>query len=119
MDDFQGLVEHFGPGPGVQLLAERGEFFAAVVEPEAHPQYHPPVCQQVEGGELASYDPRPPASQGRDHGAQPQPRRDCTHSGQGDPGVQDEVSRGAVLDMVPQEQAVPAGPFGTLAQVRK
>ena len=72
MDDLQRLVEHLGPGPGVELLAESGQLLAAVVEAETYAEHHAALRQQVEGGQLASDDPGPAASQRGDHGTQPQ-----------------------------------------------
>ncbi len=114
----QAPVEQPGTLARIALLAELGRVeLARALAAEAHAEHETPAAQAVERHGLARELMRPPASQRRDHRPEHQALGGHRHRGQRDPRISDPLDRRAVLEVVPDEEAVPAprlGPGGQL-----
>ena len=114
--DREALVEHPAAHPGVRLVAERAELpHPVVAEPEA--QHEAATGQDGQAGGLAGQHLRPAARQRGDHRPEQQPL-----GAQGDrraarPRVGDRGHPVAVQQVVPDEEAVPAGRLGLGGEV--
>jgi hypothetical protein len=110
VQEFQVLVEHLAADAVVGLLAhvlplERHR-------PGAHPEGQPATAEPVQRRRLPCHDDRTAAGERGDEGAQPDRRRCAGRRGEGDPRI--DGLDGAGLEgeeVVPQEEAVPAGPL--------
>lgn len=102
----QRLVQDLRPDTRVSRLAERGEF--AVRGAEANADDASPAGELVQGDDLLGHLPRSASGQRRAHRAEPEPAGGRPDRSEQHPGV---VHRDA-MDVVPEEEAVPAGLFG-------
>jgi hypothetical protein len=111
VEQFQVLVEHVAAGAVVGLLADvlplEGKGAGADAEGE------PAAAEPVEGGGLPGDDHGTTAGERRHESAEPDRRRRAGRRGERDPRVDDgDRTRSEGEEVVPEEEAVPARPFG-------
>ena len=114
VEDLQALVEPVGAHARVRVLAEGAELLLrAGAEPGA--EHQPAAGEQVDRGRLTRQQPGAAAGQRQDHHADADPLGDAGHRRQHHPGVH---HRRLVLvgQVVPDEEAVPAGLLGLAGQ---
>src|SRR5690606_16724202 len=111
--DLQRLVQLRGVQPVAHRLAKATEFPVEVAtDPGSDDQA--PVRQVIQRDRFLRDFPRTTARERRDQGAEPQSICGTGHGGQRDPWVDDRVFGRQVdgLEMIPEEEAVPAGRVG-------
>ena len=114
----QAPVEQPGTLARIALLAELGRVeLARALAAEAHTEHETPAAQAVERHGLARELMRPPARQRRDHRPEHQALGGHRHRGQCDPRISDPLDRRAMLEVVPDEEAVPAARLGPRGQL--
>ena len=109
--DLESLVEPLGPHPRVGVVAEGGEL-RFTLRAETRPDDEPAAGENVERSGLARHLPGPPAGERSDEHADPDALRGRRDGSGGDMRVGRGPAGLAIHDVIPQEDAVPAGALG-------
>jgi hypothetical protein len=109
VEDRRRLVEHAGAAAVVGLLPEGGELAAEAVAAQPDAEHEPPAGEPVQGDGLAGHLRRPAPGQRRDHRAEHDRAGGGGHRREDDPRIRHLADGRVPVDVVPHEDAVPAG----------